>query len=155
MAVGQGKANGGSRRASGGEAEEVKITLSAHQVEHVVRAAGSRPGGLSQSLLLTALDHAHRPDEDGGRSKESLRDAARRALDSALGDPQLSQSLLRGLAILSCYSREREWRTITQLARELDMPPSTTHRYARTLRAIGLLEQHPGTREYRPVAVTD
>lgn len=144
------------RKASGGEAQEVRITLSAHQVEHVVRAAGSQPGGLSQSLLLTALDHAHRPqDEDGDRPRESLREAARRALEAALDDPQLSQSLLRGLAILSCYSKEREWRTITQLARELDMPPSTTHRYARTLRAIGLLEQHPGTREYRPVAITD
>lgn len=148
MAAGQGQANGG-------EAHEVKITLSAHQVEHVVRAAGSRPGGLSQSLLLTALDHAHRPQDDGEHPRESLRDAARRALDAALEDPQLSQSLLRGLAILSCYSKEREWRTITQLARELDMPPSTTHRYARTLRAIGLLEQHPRTREYRPVAITD
>jgi len=145
---------GGQRKAGSGD-EEVRITLSPHQVEHVVRAAGSQPGGLSQSLLLTALDHAHRPPDEGERPRESLREAARRALDTALEDPQLSQSLLRGLAILSCYSKEREWRTITQLAHELDMPPSTTHRYARTLRAIGLLEQHPGTREYRPVTITD
>ncbi len=66
--------------------------------------------------------------------------------------PSLSQSLLRGLALLSCYSPQREWRTISELAKELDLPPSTAHRYARTLRAIGLLEQHPGTREYRPAA---
>lgn len=138
-------------RSAGGD--EVSITLSAHQVEHVVRSASSEQGGLVHTLLLTALDHAHRPASDGGPGRESLRTAARRALDTALEDPQLSQSLLRGLAILSCYSQEREWRSITELARELGMPPSTTHRYARTLRAIGLLEQDPATRGYRPVAL--
>lgn len=100
---------------------------------------------------MAALDHAHQPDGKGA-SAENLREATRRALQAALDDPQLSQSLLRGLALLSCYSPQREWRTISELAKELDLPPSTAHRYARTLRAIGLLEQHPGTREYRPAA---
>jgi len=31
------------------------------------------------------------------------------------------------------------------------MSPSTTHRYVKTLRAVGLLEQDSATREYRPV----
>jgi DNA-binding MarR family transcriptional regulator len=100
---------------------------------------------------MAALDHAHSPTGTDD-SAESLREATRRALQAALDDPQLSQSLLRGLALLSCYSPQREWRTISELAKELDLPPSTAHRYARTLRAIGLLEQHPGTREYRPAA---
>jgi DNA-binding IclR family transcriptional regulator len=60
---------------------------------------------------------------------------------------------LRGLAILSCYGPARPWRAIIDLAKELGMSPSTTHRYVKTLRAVGLLEQNPTTREYRPVAV--
>ncbi len=145
-----------------------------------MRAALRQPRGASESVLLfAALDSAHQPSADGdgadgegahgdgahgdgahgdgihhgdGRASESFRDATKRALQAALEDAQLSQSLLRGLALLSCYTPDREWRTISDLAKELDLPPSTAHRYARTLRAIGLLEQHPGTREYRPAA---
>lgn len=129
----------------------VAIALTHDQVDQVLRAAMRQPQGTSESLLMAALDHAHRPG-DGGESAENLREATKRALQAALDDPQLSQSLLRGLALLSCYTPDREWRTISELAKELGLPPSTAHRYARTLRAIGLLEQHPGTREYRPAA---
>jgi uncharacterized protein (DUF1778 family) len=129
----------------------VAIALTHDQVDQVMRAATRQPKGTSESLLMAALDHAHQPDGKSA-SAENLREATRRALAAALEDPQLSQSLLRGLALLSCYSPQREWRTISELAKELDLPPSTAHRYARTLRAIGLLEQHPGTREYRPAA---
>lgn len=138
------------QRQTSAREQEVEIALTHDQVEQVLRSAMRQPQGTSESLLMAALDHAHRPAED--ESAESLREATRRALQAALEDPQLSQSLLRGLALLSCYSPEREWRTISELAKELDLPPSTAHRYARTLRAIGLLEQHPGTREYRPAA---
>lgn len=127
----------------------VEIALTHDQVDQVLRAATRQPKGTSESLLMAALDHAHSPSGSDG-SAESLRAATKRALQAALDDPQLSQSLLRGLALLSCYSPQREWRTISELAKELDLPPSTAHRYARTLRAIGLLEQHPSTREYRP-----
>lgn len=127
----------------------VEIALTHDQVDHVLRAVTRERKGTSESLLMAALDHAHSPSGKDG-SAESLRDATKRALRAALDDPQLSQSLLRGLALLSCYSPEREWRTISELAKELDLPPSTAHRYARTLRAIGLLEQNPSTREYRP-----
>ncbi len=125
------------------------IVLSPAQVEQVIRSAGSARGGTSSSLLVAALDHAHRRDGSNG----NLHEAAQRALAHALSDPQLSQSLLRGLAVLSCYGPERPWRAIIDLAKELDMSPSTTHRYVKTLRAVGLLEQHPRTREYRPVAL--
>lgn len=130
----------------------VEIALTHDQIDYVLRAATRQPRGTSESLLIAALDHAHRPGGERNGS-ESFRDATKRALQAALDDPQLSQSLLRGLALLSCYSPEREWRTISDLAKELDLPPSTAHRYARTLRAIGLLEQHPATREYRPATV--
>lgn len=130
------------------------IALTNDQVDLVLRSATRSPNGTSESLLLAALDHAHRPASGDGEASGSFREATKRALQAALDDPQLSQSLLRGLALLSCYTPEREWRTISELAKELDLPPSTAHRYARTLRTIGLLEQHPGTREYRPAAAT-
>jgi hypothetical protein len=129
---------------------EIAIALSPAQVEQVIRAAGNREGGVS-ALLLAALDNGHVSVDGNGRG--SLRDAAQLALGQALSDTQLSQSLLRGLAILACYGPQRPWRAIIDLALELDMSPSTTHRYVKTLRAVGLLEQHPTTREYRPIAV--
>lgn len=104
------------------------------------------------SLLMAALDTGHYETNGDGRPS-SLHNAAQLALSDALSDPQLSQSLLRGLAILSCFGPERPWRAIIDLAKELEMSPSTTHRYVKTLRAIGLLEQNPTTREYRPAAV--
>ncbi|HWX86834.1 MAG TPA: helix-turn-helix domain-containing protein [Solirubrobacteraceae bacterium] len=132
--------------------QDIAIALSRAQIEQVIRSAGYAGNGTVSSLLVAALDNAHsRPNESKGYS--SLHDAARLAMTSALGDSQLSQSLLRGLAILSCFGPERQWRAIIDLAKELDMSPSTTHRYVKTLRAVGLLEQNPTTREYRPVAV--
>lgn len=131
------------------QGQEVAIALSPSQVEQVIRSVGCTDGGASSSLLAVALDQAHFDHNGMGGS---LHEAAQRALSRAMSDPQLSQSLLRGLAILSCYGPERPWRAIIDLAKELDMSPSTTHRYVKTLRAVGLLEQHPRTREYRPVA---
>jgi hypothetical protein len=133
--------------------QEIAIALSPAQVEQVLRAAGSTDGGVASSLLIVALDNAHVSPNGDGRTPGSLHEAAQTALTRALSDPQLSQSLLRGLTILSCYGPGRPWRAIIDLAKELEMSPSTTHRYVKTLRAVGLLEQHPSTREYRPIAV--
>jgi uncharacterized protein (DUF1778 family) len=133
--------------------QDIAIALSSAQIEQVIRSAGHISNGTVSSLLVAALDNAHSTSAGNRRERRSLHEETQRALTSALGDPQLSQSLLRGLAILSCYGPERPWRTIVDLARELSMSPSTTHRYVKTLRAVGLLEQDPTTREYRPVAV--
>jgi hypothetical protein len=130
----------------------IAIALSPAQIEQVIRSAGYASNGTVSSLLVAALDNAH-STPGGGPAHSCLHDATKLALTSALGDPQLSQSLLRGLAILSCFGPERPWRAIIDLAKELDMSPSTTHRYVKTLRAVGLLEQNPTTRAYRPVAV--
>ncbi|HTR89572.1 MAG TPA: helix-turn-helix domain-containing protein [Solirubrobacteraceae bacterium] len=133
--------------------ESISITLSARQVEQVLHAASSRPGGTISNLLLAALDNAHDPPEGSHRVAYDLQRASQEALDAALDDTQLSQSLLRGLSVLACFGPERRWRPIIELASELGMSPSTTHRYVKTLKAIGLLEQDPATREYRPVDV--
>jgi len=131
---------------------DIAIALSPAQIEQVIRSAGQTRNGTVSSLLIAALDNAHSPDGDG-HARGSLHKAAQTALAEALNDPQLSQSLLRGLAILSCYGPERPWRAIIDIAKELRMSSSTTHRYVKTLRAVGLLEQNPTTREYRPVGV--
>jgi hypothetical protein len=134
--------------------DEVAITLSPLQVEQVMRTAGRHRNGTVSNLLLAALDHAYEPGTSNGGSRHSdLQKATRAALENALEDPQLSQSLLRGLAILASYGPDRPWRAIIDLSDQLGMSPSTTHRYVKTLRAVGLLEQNPATREYRPVAV--
>ncbi|HUN77623.1 MAG TPA: helix-turn-helix domain-containing protein [Solirubrobacteraceae bacterium] len=132
--------------------DAITITLSPLQVEQVLRAAGHQRNGTVSNLLLAALDNAYSP-QNGDPKRNQLQSATREALEDALGDPQLSQSLLRGLAILSSYGPDRPWRAIIDLAQQLGMSPSTTHRYVKTLRAVGLLEQNPTTREYRPVAV--
>jgi hypothetical protein len=132
--------------------QDIAIALSPMQIEQVIRSAGQAKNGTVSSLLIAALDNAHSAPGDH-QMRRSLHQETQLALSDALGDPQLSQSLLRGLAILSCYGPERPWRAIIDLAKELSMSPSTTHRYVKTLRAVGLLEQNPTTREYRPVAV--
>jgi hypothetical protein len=134
------------------KSDEITIALSPLQVEQVMRAAGQHRNGTVSNLLLAALDNAYQPP-NGRKGTSPLQKATRKALEEALNDPQLSQSLLRGLAILASYGPDRPWRAIIDLAQQLGMSPSTTHRYVKTLRAVGLLEQNPSTREYRPVAM--
>jgi IclR family pca regulon transcriptional regulator len=73
----------------------------------------------------------------------------------SLREPRYSQSLERGLAILSCFTPERPIRGIADVADELGMRRSTTHRYMSTLVALGYLEQG-ASRKYRlGLRVTD
>jgi len=53
----------------------------------------------------------------------------------------ISKSLVKGLAILACFTAERATLGISELAEELDESRSTTHRYACTLVELGYLEQ--------------
>ncbi len=65
-----------------------------------------------------------------------------------LREPRYSQSLERGLAILGVFTPERSVLGIADIADDLSMSRSTTHRYVITLVALGFLEQ--GTnRKYR------
>jgi IclR family pca regulon transcriptional regulator len=66
----------------------------------------------------------------------------------SLMDPRYSQSLERGLAVLGCFTAERPVRGIAEIADELGMSRSTTHRYVITLVALGYLEQG-ASRKYR------
>jgi hypothetical protein len=113
----------------GSSAAPVCIQLSKAQVNHVVRAAD---GG--SMLLLAGLEDVQgmlvaRPEQ--------------------LEDPRLSGSLLRGMLMLASFPTDRSYLGIAEIARMLDMEPSTVHRYISTLFAVGLLERDPATRRYR------
>jgi len=58
-----------------------------------------------------------------------------------LEEPRYSQSLERGLAILECFTPEQPVWGIAELADQLGMSRSTTHRYVITLVELGHLKQ--------------
>ena len=83
-------------------------------------------------------------------SFQSLRSTAQEPAWSipSLREPRYSQSLERGLAILGCFTPKRPVLGIADIADELGMSRSTTHRYVITLVALGYLEQG-ASRKYR------
>jgi IclR family pca regulon transcriptional regulator len=60
-----------------------------------------------------------------------------------------SQSLERGLTILSSFSETRPLLGVADLARAVGLNKSTAHRYIATLAALGYVQQDPDTRKYR------
>jgi IclR family pca regulon transcriptional regulator len=60
-----------------------------------------------------------------------------------------SQSLERGLAILSTFTSTRPLLGVSDLAREVGLSRSSAHRYVATLAKLGYLEQDGVTRRYR------
>ncbi len=72
-----------------------------------------------------------------------------------LTEPRFSQSLERGLAILECFTPERPIWGIAELANELGMSNSTTHRYVLTLTALGYLTQNTKKKYRLTLKVTD
>jgi hypothetical protein len=116
----------------------VSITLSASQVNQVVRAA------LGTSLQdLTVSAGTARLGEDGAR--DALSDRYR----SLQGNRRLSRSLLAGLLVLSCFTGDGQALGINEISQRLQLNSSTVHRYVATLLAAGLLERDPDTRRYR------
>jgi IclR family transcriptional regulator, pca regulon regulatory protein len=72
-----------------------------------------------------------------------------------LNEPRYSQSLERGLAILGCFTPARPVLGIADLADELGMSRSTTHRYVITLARLGYLEQGARRKYNLALRVTD
>jgi IclR family pca regulon transcriptional regulator len=60
-----------------------------------------------------------------------------------------SQSLERGLAILSAFDSDRPLIGVSELSRELELSRSTAHRYISTLARLGYLQQDPDSKRYR------
>lgn len=115
------------------EREKVVVELSPAQVDRVIRSAAN---GGSMSLLLSGL--------------RDIREVLARE-PSQLEDNRLSRSLLAGLLMLASFPTDGSYLGNAEIARLLDMNPSTTHRYVSTLVAVGLLERDPATRRYRLV----
>ncbi len=108
----------------------VSLGLTPEQVSGVIAAASA--AGTDSATLLAGLA------APGQMTTSPL-----------LDDRTVSRSLLFGLVVLISFPADGTDRGIKEVALDLDLPTSTTHRYAHTLRAIGLLEQDPRTRRYR------
>lgn len=94
------------------------------------------------------------PRTSAKTDRDSVNGERARSVPS-LREPRYSQSLERGLAILACFTPERPVLGIADIADELGMSRSTTHRYVITLVALGYLEQG-ASRKYRlGLRVTD
>jgi hypothetical protein len=118
--------------------ELVSLELTQAQVEAIVRATADSHGP-SLNLLLSGLI------TEQAISEGSLEDRYYAELESG----RLSHSLFRGLLILALFISGEEGRGVVEVARQLGLSPSTTHRYMTTLVAFGLLVQDPATRKYR------
>lgn len=117
---------------------QVSLELTPAQVETIVRATADAHGP-SLNLLLSGLI------AEQAISEGSLEDRYSTELESG----RLSHSLFRGLLILALFISGEEGRGVVEVARQLGLSPSTTHRYMTTLVAFGLLVQDPTTRKYR------
>ncbi|HUB74196.1 MAG TPA: helix-turn-helix domain-containing protein [Solirubrobacteraceae bacterium] len=129
---------GATRGAKRASEERVSLELTNAQVETVIRATADSHGP-SLNLLLSGLI------TEEAITEGSLEDRYYAELESG----RLSHSLFRGLLILALFISGEEGRGVVEVARQLGLSPSTTHRYMSTLVAFGLLVQDPSTRKYR------
>ncbi len=86
------------------------------------------------SVLLSGLQGARGTIQDNQR---------------LLNDPRMSRSLLQGLVVLSGVPADGSEIGVIDLAHQIGLGASTTHRYVATLLSVGLLERDPSTRRYR------
>lgn len=70
-------------------------------------------------------------------------------LERSSSGPAHSQSLERGLAILSAFRSGRPLLGVSEIGREIGLGRSTTHRYVATLATLGYLQQDVATKKYR------
>jgi IclR helix-turn-helix domain len=126
---------GDGKARSHGVAKDISVVLTATQVREVARAING-VGDLQEWLLesLGSRDSQIETVGVSGPEKASL--------------SHLSQSFLRGLAVLRALFPVGTGKGIYRLANEVKMTQSTTHRYVTTLKHAGLVEQDPETREY-------
>ena len=122
----------------GGSSEErIVLELSRAQVAKVMRTANASG---APSTLLSGLHGPGAPETADVEDLMKLAEAEER---------RLSRSLLSGLLVLACFSLDGTPLGIAQLARQLKMSPSATHRYVSTLLAAELVERDSETRQYR------
>jgi hypothetical protein len=108
----------------------VSITLTDWQVARVISEAS---GGTGVTALLAGLNNP-----------QTLRSSVLALLD----EERYSRSILRALLVLGAFPADGSERELTDLARQIDLSPSTTHRYIATWTALGCLKQEPRSRRY-------
>jgi DNA-binding MarR family transcriptional regulator len=121
-------------RAANTGGDTIPLALTPGQVTQVVEAVSAE----AQDLLISGL-----------KEPQQL------ISSPLLEDPKISKSLLLGLVVLISFPRDGSERGNKQIAQELGLAASTTHRYINTLLAAGLLEQNPTTRRYRRPQASD
>jgi hypothetical protein len=124
--------------------ERVLIQLSRAQVDEVLTYAITQNGATDEPEPAKPTRRRRAPVE----TKETT-DSAHWIYRTLLDDRSLSQSLLRGLLVLTCFPLDGTERGVADIAEQLGMNTSTTHRYMTTLLTVGLLERDPLTRRYR------
>jgi IclR helix-turn-helix domain len=134
----EGSSGHPARAGSRVHGKQVWLELTQAQVEGVIRATADAHGP-SLNLLLSGLI------TEQAITEGALEDRYLEELESG----RLSHSLFRGLLILALFISGEEGRGVVEVARQLGLSPSTTHRYMTTLVAFGLLVQDPSTRKYR------
>lgn len=115
---------------SPGAGQRVTITLTDAQVAQIALDAA---GGAQLAGSLSGL---------GGV------DELRQAMLPLVDDQSYSHSTFRAVIVLAAFPADGSEREVTDVAREIGLAPSTTHRYARTWTALGLLEQNADSRRY-------
>lgn len=119
---------------------------------------GEGLGGAAVRVELTPTQIASIAQQAVGSGLLALpaeADARRAAAMSAVREirrmpvTQVSTSLLSGLLVLASLPHDGSTVSNAQLARTLELNPSTCHRYLRTLIAAGAVEQVPESKEYR------
>jgi DNA-binding transcriptional ArsR family regulator len=109
--------------------------------------------GITIELTRPQIDRVMRDASEGDGVSSLLRGLADSGTlasryEALSESPRLSRSLLLGLLVLASFPNDRSSLAVTDVAAQLGMSPSTTHRYMSTLLAVGLLEQDPRTRRY-------
>jgi DNA-binding MarR family transcriptional regulator len=104
-------------------------------------------------LTRAQVDQIVRRSSDGNAVSSILHGIADAGLASSYealsSSPRLSRSLLLGLLVLAAFPTDGHALAVSDVAAQLGLSPSTTHRYMTTLLAVGLLEQDPRSRRYR------
>jgi hypothetical protein len=79
--------------------------------------------------------------------------STRLALSQARANSSTSRSLVLGLIVLAAFPGTGETRRLSEVAKELEMSPSTAHRYLHTLITLGLIERDEENRRYRRTSI--
>lgn len=121
MAAGKGKAP-----------RPIQLELSRAQVAQIVRSASE---GDSLFALFGAMHGSH----------NAMASAYKRM---ALADSKVSATLVTGLFVLAAFPADGGLMGNAEIAKALEMNPSTAHRYISTLVFAGLLHKNPDSRKY-------